>query len=236
MQVPVSTTPYDLRFGVFGIPVHVTPWFWLAALIGGWKQDSSEHLDLVLIWVGSLFVSILVHELGHATLAKWFGWPPEIFLYFFGGLAVYRPGYGHTTSRSVLISLAGPGAGFILYGLIHLLRLAAFSSGWIFTIDRPTALRLADFFQQMEWINLYWGLVNLLPVLPLDGGRIAEAILVRVRSWRGSREAVILSVVVSAAAALYFFAINKRYGTFPAMLFGVLCILNVQSLQQRGRE
>jgi membrane-associated protease RseP (regulator of RpoE activity) len=235
MRAPVSTTPYDLRFGLFGIPITVTPMFWVTAIIGGLNTDISEHPDLVLIWVGCLFVSILVHELGHAALAKLFGWPPEIFLYAFGGLAVYRPSYGHTTTRSVLISLAGPGAGFVLYGLIYLLDYEAFSSGWIFTLEKANALRLYDFFEQMKWINLGWGIANLLPVLPLDGGRIAEAILVRVRPWNGARQAVILSVVASAAAALYFLSKKEKYGTFPALLFGILCIFNVQSLQDRSR-
>jgi stage IV sporulation protein FB len=231
MLAPVSTTPYDLRFGLFGIPVTVTPMFWLAAVIGGWSQ----HLDRVLIWVGCLFVSILVHELGHALLAKWFGWPPEIFLYMFGGVAVYRPGYGHTMGRSVLISLAGPGAGFILYGLIYVLELAAFQSGWILKLEDSTAIRVAEFFRQMEWINLYWGLVNLLPVLPLDGGRIAEAILGRIRPLDGTRLAMMLSVAVSAAAALYFALHYEKVDNFPTILFGILCLSNVQSLQQRGR-
>jgi stage IV sporulation protein FB len=233
---PVSTTPYDLRFRLFGIPVTVTPWFWLAGIIGGWQSSISEHLDLLLIWIGCLFVSILVHEMGHALTAQWFGWPPQVFLYLFGGVAVYRPGYGHTTTRSVLISLAGPGAGFVLYGLIRLLREFVVASGSLRTLDPAMLMRVADFFMQMEWINLWWGIVNLLPVLPLDGGRIAEALFQRARPWDGRRMAVMLSIAVSAAVAFYFFAVNKNYGTFPAMLFAVLCISNVQMLQQFGRR
>jgi Zn-dependent protease len=84
----------------------------------------------------------------------------------------------------------------------------------------------------MEWINLWWGLVNLLPVLPLDGGRIAEAILVRVRHRDGQRLAILLSAVVSGGVALFFFMVHEdRYAGF---LFALLCITNVQSLQQRG--
>jgi membrane-associated protease RseP (regulator of RpoE activity) len=230
----VQPTQFDLRFHLFGIPVTVTPWFWLAGILGGWQSSIGEHLDLLFIWIGCLFVSILVHELGHAFLAKSFGWPPEVFLYLFGGVAVYRPGYGHTTTRSVLISLAGPGAGFALYGLIRLLRELAVSSGWIHTLDPAWQLRLVDFFFQMEWINLWWGIVNLIPVLPLDGGRVAEALLLRARPWNGRRQAAMLSIVVSAAVAFYFFAINKNFGTFPAMLFAMLCITNVQSLQQHS--
>ena len=58
---PPQPTPYDLRFSVAGIPVTVHPLFWLIALLLG----STGDILLVPIWVGVIFVSILVHELGH---------------------------------------------------------------------------------------------------------------------------------------------------------------------------
>ena len=150
------------------------PWFWLAALVTGWQPESRDHLDLLVIWIVCFFVSILVHEMGHAFTALACGWPPQVYLYGFGGLAVYRPTSGHTTGRSVLISFAGPGAGFLLYGLILAAAAALVASEWPRTLDRSWQLRLLVFFDDMEFINLWWGLVNLLPVLPLDGGRIWE--------------------------------------------------------------
>src|ERR1700677_2721198 len=115
----VGTTPYDLRFRLFGIPVAVTPWFWLAALITGWHPDSRDHLGLLAIWISCFFVSILVHEMGHAFTALACGWAPQAYLDGCGGLTVYRPTAGHTTGRSVFISFAGPGAGFVVDGLIY---------------------------------------------------------------------------------------------------------------------
>lgn len=230
----VGTTPYDLRFRLFGIPVAVSPWFWLAALVTGWQPDSRDHLDLFVIWVVCFFVSILVHEMGHALTALACGWPPQVYLYGFGGLAVYRPTSGHTTGRSVLISFAGPGAGFLLYGLIHVITRLLVASGRLQMLDNAWLLRLVAFLDDMEFINWYWGLVNLLPVLPLDGGRISEAIFRRVRPWDGARLAAMLGVIVGAGVAFYFYQHREKYGTYPAILFALLAFSNVQSLQTRG--
>jgi Zn-dependent protease len=229
---PVSTTQYDLRFQLFGVPVHVTPWFWVGGVILAWDLLSQGRYDLMAIWLGCLFVSILVHEYGHAFCAEAFGCLPEIFLYQFGGLAVFRPNSRFTTTRSVIVSFAGPAAGFVLFGAVFLLAMVILPSDWFAHLDRESKHRVDFLLRQMEWINLWWGLVNLLPVLPLDGGRIAEAILVRVRRWDGRRVAILLSAVVSGGmAALFFLVYEDRYAAF---LFAILCITNVQSLQQRN--
>lgn len=228
---PVSTTRYDLRFRLFGIPVHVTPWFWAAGVFLSWHLLSEHHYDLLAIWLGCLFVSILVHEYGHAFCAETFGCLPEIYLYHFGGLAVFRPNSRFTTTRSVIVSFAGPAAGFILFGAVFLLAKLVLSSEWFIRLDPASQDRLWYFFQQMEWINLWWGLVNLLPVLPLDGGRISEAILMRIRRRDGQRLAILLGAVISGGAALFF---GTHHDNYAAMLFALLCITNVQMLQQRG--
>jgi stage IV sporulation protein FB len=231
---PVSTTPYDVRFRLFGIPVTVTPWFWLAGLIFGWSPDVGEHPSLLVITIGCLFISILVHEMGHALTALTFGWPPEVYLYGFGGLAVYRPTYGRTTARQVLISFAGPGAGFLLYGLIYVAAEWFVKTDAFLDLSPNSRSRVLVFFIVMEQINLYWGLVNLLPVLPLDGGRIAESLLIRFRPWDGPRLTVTLSIVVAGVAAFYFLLHREEYGMFPGLLFGLLAFSNLQTQQSRG--
>jgi stage IV sporulation protein FB len=226
---PVGTTPYDLHFRLFGIPVTVIPWFWLAALITGWTPQTGEKPALLVIWVFCFFVSILVHEMGHALTALFFGWPPEVYLYGFGGLAVYRPTHGQATAKSVLISFAGPAAGFLLFGLTFLAGIGVVASGWAQTLEPVWRERLGDFLWDMTWINLAWGLVNLLPVLPLDGGRIAEALLIRFRPWDGPRLAVTLSVVTAGVVAVAFFLNREYVGTYPAIFFALLAFTNLQS-------
>jgi stage IV sporulation protein FB len=225
----LQTTHYDLRFHLFGIPVNVTPWFWLGSLLLASGLLQEGRYDLLVLAIACLFVSILVHEMGHALTAKSFGWPPEVFLYQFGGLAVFRPGYGYTTARSVLISFMGPAAGFMLYGLTLIVKRALLPTLWFHSLEGTSQLRVLFVIHQMEWINLWWGLVNLLPVLPLDGGRIAESLLQRARPYDGRSLAVKLSIAVAGAMAIYFY---QQQDVYAAILFGLLCVSNVQSLQQ----
>ena len=83
----------------------------------------------------------------------------------------------------------------------------------------------------MVFINIAWGLVNLLPVLPLDGGRISEAILIRFRRYDGHRWAAILGAVVAGSVAAFFAYRHEDYG---AIMFGLLCLSNFQALRTRA--
>ena len=225
----IGPTPLDLRFSLFGIPVSVNPTFWLAAIVLAWPEVARERYDRVIVWMACLFVSILIHEMGHALVAYGFGWPPQVYLYHFGGLAVYSPYHGHTATKSIAISLAGPGAGFLLYGVVWGVVLYL-----VTTRTHPGELGLFAL-AQLEWINLYWGLVNLLPVLPLDGGQISRELFSHFFRRNGVELAIKLGIGVAALVALYFFMNRDAYGTFPAILFGLLCLQNIQLLQaQRG--
>ena len=109
-------TPYDLNFHVLGFPVRVHPFFWAGSLLLGLGITNGDPLRM-LIWIGAVFLSIVVHEMGHALAACRQGWQPRITLHAFGGLASYQPTY-HTPRVQVLISLAGPLAGFLLAALV----------------------------------------------------------------------------------------------------------------------
>jgi len=217
----VEPTPFDLRFSLFGIPVRVHPFFWLVALATGWRPG---NLAAVATWVACVFVSILVHELGHALTAQHFGWGPHIVLHAFGGYASYVPTWGHNTPRSVLVTAAGPGAGFVLYAAVLLVETWMFNWGYYL----PEAHHNAEMvFAFLKFINLWWGLVNLLPVLPLDGGQIARDLLVHWRPYDGLSIAQKLSVLVGAALAYYFFQEGR---TYAAILFAVLAFESLQPL------
>lgn len=235
MLGPVPESPSDLRFPCLGIPVRVHPSFWLVGAIMGWSPGwalalGTNVLAVLLMWLACLFVSILVHEMGHALAARRFGWPPEIVLYYFGGVAMYRPTGGHTPSRSIFISFAGPLAGFCLFGLLVVFERSWLEAGRSFSpLTKYTLI-------QLKYINLWWGLVNLLPVLPLDGGRISEQVCMLLNRRRGLEFSIRVGILAAAGVAI-FFALNKdTYGIYPVFLFGYLAFLNVQSLQaaQRG--
>lgn len=222
----VQPTEFDLRFSLFGIPVRVTPMFWLGSVILGWSA-MRHGPPFLLMWVLVCFVSILVHEMGHALVARWLGCHHvETALYLMGGVATYQPGRNHTRGKEILISLAGPGAGFILWGLMEfvladpILRISGLK------LD-PKATVLIDWgIQAWLYINLWWGLVNLLPVLPLDGGQVCRSVCQSMSPYRGENTARSISIAVGGVVAAYFLIHGN---TYAGILFLSLTFSNLQA-------
>src|SRR5262245_61282247 len=109
-------TQADLHFRLFGIPVRIQPFFWVSSLLLGMGAGPAD-LPRTFVLVVFLFISILVHERGHATMQSVFGGHPRITLYGFGGLASCND-CDRTPWRQILISLAGPFAGFLLAAFV----------------------------------------------------------------------------------------------------------------------
>ncbi len=222
----VNPTPYDLNFSLFGIPVRVHPFFWLVSFLAARGRHDAK---LMLCWVLCLFVSILVHELGHALTARYFGWPPHIVLHQFGGYASYQPTWGHSTAKKITISFAGPGFGFALYFLTSGIERLLDYKGVDLTLLQQVA------FSDLEWINLWWGLVNLLPVYPLDGGQICRAAISHWRPRDGEDISLKLSMVtaIGVVVAVYHYVEPKQW--FVILMFGYIAFLNFQELQGTRR-
>src|SRR4051794_3104022 len=88
MLTEPNYTQFDLRWRMFGIPVRVHPAFWLVSAIYGWDFVQGGELRLLLVWIACVFVSVLLHELGHVLTGMLFGSRGHIVLYSFGGLAI----------------------------------------------------------------------------------------------------------------------------------------------------
>jgi len=169
-----------LRFTFAGFPVAVQPWFFVMAwLIGRGIPD----LPGQLLWIGVVFVGVLLHELGHAVAARRLGFAPEITLHMMGGLTSWRP-----------TRFAGPAVGIA----IGIAALVARHGG----LAAPATVtgRVLDF---AVWVNLGWGVLNLLPVLPLDGGSIVATAATALLGRRGRIGARVLSVVLTVALAVW---------------------------------
>ena len=217
----LQPTRYDLTFSVFGIPVRVLPTFWLTGVLFGFDllHRGQNGPLLLLIWVAVVFVSILVHEFGHALTARAFGYPPRILMYHFGGLAMYEPHTRYTTAKAILITLAGPGAGFLLFGLCYVLQTYL-----------PRDPIVAEAIRMLIWVNLFWGLVNLIPVLPLDGGQVCREVCLSISPRQGLKWALIIGMLVGSAVAVGFWRIGLPYA---AILFAVLAVQSYMEFQQR---
>ncbi|MDB5348261.1 MAG: peptidase [Schlesneria sp.] len=215
-------TPFDVRLQAFRIPIRVHPSFWIVAAVLRWDPD---RLDIVFLSAMCLFVSILIHELGHALTAEAFGWQSEIILYWGGGLAISQRYHNRTPWREIAVSLAGPFAGFGLYALTRLtMRLLP-----AHLITERVAIVIAI----MLFLNLWWGLVNLLPVLPLDGGQVCRSFLTWCRLRDPDHATATIGVVVAGLAAAFFF--TQSHNNFAGMMFAMFCIQNLAMLQSGRR-
>src|SRR5262249_19430237 len=114
-------TQFDLRFQLFGIPVRVHPFFWLVGVILGFRalRDNPGPTGFFYLglWLAVMFVSILVHELGHVFAGQAFGSNGHIVLYSFGGLAIGSADASERWQR-IFVMFAGPLAGFLLLAVV----------------------------------------------------------------------------------------------------------------------
>jgi len=238
-------TPYDLNFRLFGFPIRIHPFFWLgSALLGANLLEAG--LQYLLIWIAVVLVSILAHELGHALAFRRFGSDSHIVLWMFGGLAV--PDAAVTGRwRRILVALAGPLAGFILCGLVYGSHKA---TNWG---SLANGLPVAYLYGSLVFVNLFWGIFNLLPVFPLDGGQVSRELCEAKWRGRGLRVALQISIVCASVLALYglvsWFELRNGGGPltdnlpdwfppgsiFMALLFLMLAVQNYQLLQYVGR-
>jgi stage IV sporulation protein FB len=228
-----QATQADIHFRLFGFPVRIHPFFWLTTLLLG--MGFSERADplITLIWVLVVFVSILVHELGHAIVQQFFGGHPWITLYGFGGLSSCNDCDRRPRSQ-ILISLAGPVAGFFLAAfvisiLIALQRFRGFDLDWIPVNWKPfDSLTQQVVVSFLLYVNIAWGLVNLLPIYPLDGGQIARQLF----SIWNPRTGTMQSLHVSAGAAVLIAAYALLQGDYYiGLMFGFLAYGNFQAIQ-----
>ena len=188
-------TEFDLRFYCAGIPVRVHPIFWLSSAWIVWGAAQGDPAK-VIVGILCIFVSVLVHELGHAFMSRRYGYPSEIVLYILGG---YATATYFSTWKNVKVSAAGPGAGFALFGLTYLVARYLMA-------NHPEALAadglLPYTLHIMLFANLMVNLMNLVPCLPLDGGRIAEALFARYGGRNATIKTLQLGILSSALVAI----------------------------------
>lgn len=203
-----------LQFRLLGFPVTIEPFFWvnMALIFGAISADSPEAIGALVVQMASGFVSILIHELGHALTMRRLGdQRVDIVLHGFGGFA---RGSRHLDRwQSLTVSAAGPALQFASGVAV---------SVWIYPAlaDQFNAfgrLFLASFAN----VSRLWALLNLLPILPLDGGHICRSLL-------GTNAALRISAGLAGLVALYLLLGGSLIG---ALLLGMLAYQNWRTLK-----
>lgn len=186
------------------IPLRIYPFFWVVALIIGWLNSYSTMPTVqtafvgTILWVVVITVSIIVHEYGHALSALAFGQKAKINLIGFGGLT-QRSGPKLKAWKEFIIVLNGPLFGFGL----------AFIAALMLNLMNEDSQGLWRYVLNIVfYVNKYWTLLNLLPVLPLDGGRLLSIFLEGTLGVRGIKIAFFLSILIAAVLGIFFFALQ----------------------------
>lgn len=202
----------------FGVPVYVTPtWFLVAALITvGFAPVVEDHVVGIGQWKYAvsltfavlLYLSVLIHELSHTVVALRFGLPVRrISLYLLGGVSeIEKP--APTPGKDAAIAVAGPLVSLLLGGIAYVVsrQLDQLTVGWLLA-------------QALMGSNLIVGAFNLLPGLPLDGGRVLSAAVWKVTAKRESGTVVaawagrVVAVVVLVSPIL----LSIRSGIDPGL-------------------
>lgn len=209
----------------FGIPIYVTPsWLVIAAIITIVYEPVVERTLalgpasylVAFAFAVLLYASVLVHELAHAVVARMFGIPVHrITLFMLGGVTEMRR-EAATPGREFWISIAGP-----LLSLV----LAALGFAALPFVAPDTVAGVLTW--QLFVANLLVGVFNLLPGLPLDGGKVVRAIV-----WKLTRRPTAGTVVAAwggrVLAALVMLApllIALRTGEAPSVFMVLLGVL-----------
>lgn len=215
-----------------GIPIGVQPlWLLIVGLIT-WSLGAVYYPDQVsgivpaaayglgLLSALLLFASILLHELGHALVARRHGVEiEEIDLWLLGGVA-RMSGYPKAASDELRFALAGPG---VTLAIAMVFGLAAL----VLPASTPSAVNAVIAYQLV--VNVVILCFNLLPAFPLDGGRVARALI-----WRYTGD---ISRATSTAASIgrglgygmiglgVFSALAGGYGGLWLALIGVFVVV-----------
>ncbi len=186
------------------IPITIYPSFWLLVLGLGWSSMSGIY-GIFLFGV-VVFISLIAHEFGHALTAYYFGQRVSIELTLLGG-ATLRLGKSGGLLREFLIICMGPLASISIVILSRLL----------IQINLGGAA-LTPFLSLMFIANLFWTVINLLPVQPLDGGKIMEIVLLVLFPRKGRRLSFLVSAGFGLAASLFFFSAGAIFAGAIFML------------------
>jgi len=192
------------RFSIFGIPVEVQPFFWVSlVLLGGAdRADSMIGIFRVVLFVLAGFISILTHELGHALTARAFGAHSAISLQAFGGYAVHS-GRNFKRWQNFLVTAAGP-----------LVQIALALATFLLLNRLESVTREGKYFLNVLMvISFFWAALNLLPILPLDGGHMLNSVLgparIKITLWT--------TIIVAAVVGFWMFTQYSSF-IFPIIL------------------
>ncbi len=242
-----------LHFRLLGIPVSIHPVSWIMLLIlgGGLGVDSGQQLANVLLFVLAGMLCLLVHEMGHALAGRQLtGTVPSVSIAGLGG-STFTSTLPRTRAGYFALVFAGPLASLLLgivAGAVFGLQIGDIGGGITFSLLAPLhnllpveldistllAIQAADmgrllytFYLQLFMVCVWWTLFNLMPIFPLDGGKLLGTLL------NNDRLACVIGLIFGGLLSLLclFGALLGGGSWFNVLITGYLTYLNYSCLR-----
>jgi stage IV sporulation protein FB len=212
----IGGTSIDVDFSFFLLCA-----FWTIS-----SYDARYGVQYALLWIPVLFLSVLLHELAHAGSFAIFGFgSSRIVLGGMGGVTMSERGVRARPWQDMLISAAGPLSNFAIAFVCR--RFA----------DAPAVAHdpmLAAFVPYMYFANKWWGIFNLLPVPPLDGGHALRGLLQTFLRERLAFTIAVWVAIIAGAAMAIFWALDRNF--LLAALIGWFAFNNFQAWEEYRRR
>jgi Zn-dependent protease len=210
------------RFRVLGFAVSVRASFFFVSILLAMSGGGAQNTPIVVGSIAITFLSILWHELGHAFAARAFGANARIELLGSGGLTHHD--VVAVWWQELLISLAGPAAGLLLGGIVWLA-----GSQW-----PPSGEKARWLLDCAIYINVGWTLLNLIPLLPYDGG---QAFLAIAQRWtpHGAWIANGVSLLCGALGTAYAVVKGQMWLGYVAGISAIRAVREMRRLHHNAR-
>jgi Zn-dependent protease len=213
-----------LSFRLGAIPVRIHAWLPLLGVL--LAMGSHDGVLGAAVRVLGFVATLFAHELSHAAVARRLGAPAEVDVASFRGV-FGAPIASLSPARRIVVCLAGP-----------LVNLVAGTIAFALIRSSPSASTFgAETLRYLAGINLGWGLLNLLPILPLDAAQAFAAALDRPSGGRG--EPIVRRISIGLAVVLGCAALAARM-IFPVLVSGLVAVHNARALglarELRNRE
>jgi Zn-dependent protease len=190
---------------IAGVPIRVHWSFSIlvALVLYSNARDGSPSLWPIILWIVTLFASVTIHELAHCAVARRRGLTVrDIVLLPIGGVSEIS-GLPASPKIERDIAIAGPAASLALAVGLGLVALATGGAIW------PPALTTGSFLADLAWLNLVLCGFNLLPALPMDGGRVLRAVLAgRGDMVRATKIAATVATILGVAMIVVGFLLD----------------------------
>lgn len=213
-----------MSFRLFGFPITLQGSFFLVLGLLGYTSFPNQ-IDRAVAFVAIGVVAVTIHELGHAFAARSKGTvgTPTISMEGMSGLTRYRLKEVPSRATSIFISFAGPLAGLVTGAIVFFIARAEF-------LER-NALN-DDLISIALFTTIGWSVLNLLPIVPLDGGHILAELLPGDRHSR-TRKAAVISIAVAVVAAIWVWIQFRAF--FGVLILGMLVAQNMSLLSSSSK-